>query len=357
MEESKSLQKKPIRAATKEINVSKEFSMFCVNFKEPYVKRALWRCIEQVKQNLGSQIELQGEFCSFYFHKDKVGIQRKEQYNRMVRDMRTISQTVVLSEPGADFEDEHTIDYPLIGVAEYKRGKIRIDVSKPYVEKMANLGSRYGKLQIVGAMSLTGGYAQRWYEILIQYLPLNGPNKYLIKGWSKEYIMSMLSVDEDKYSRNNDFIKKCITEPFKEICSKTNLHASWESSDGKKRGIEEFDILVQSAQSQEKTHFLENSRGKYREMLADKVDVTTWVNEMIVKYSMGENTIEKLSSHEMITWQVYLTDLKIDGVLQKIANGEDLEDSDIKIMKSRGDYMRGVIFNQYDQLKKAGEIR
>ncbi|PLX01384.1 MAG: hypothetical protein C0594_13245 [Marinilabiliales bacterium] len=196
----------------------------------------------------------------------------------------------------------------IISSAEYKPREGLIEVSfdqkmKPYLLELKN---NFTIFKLHQALSLSGIYSQRFYEMLSQFSDT---------GWWKvtvDHLRELLKL-KNKYSDYNMFKKKVILSAQKEIHSHTDLRFTWEEEKiGRRIGILLFRIRKVEAEQIQipfESELLERLQKKYyvkqkqaitilREVPIKEVNKTLYSIQLVF-------TDGKIEDRGAYTWSVF----------------------------------------------------
>lgn len=135
----------------------------------------------------------------------------------------------------------------LVGRASYKDGVLRIGFDryiKPYILQQKD---HFTKIRLGDVMMLKSFYAIRLYELFKQYEPI-GKREITI-----EELRNIFELNSE-YTRYNDFKKKVIDNPIKEINAKTDLFVDFEEIK-RARKVIAFEFCIKKNPNYGKTEF------------------------------------------------------------------------------------------------------
>ena len=135
---------------------------------------------------------------------------------------------------------------PLFAIIQYKKGSgldIRFNNEmRPYLLDIFEEGKGYTRIAMKQLFYLSSAYGMRLLELMLQYQGFmqDGCIRRHIK---LEDLRFMLNVDEEKYQRIQDFCKRILDLPIKEINEKTQYKLSYtKTKTGRK--ITGFDFVM-----------------------------------------------------------------------------------------------------------------
>lgn len=135
---------------------------------------------------------------------------------------------------------------PLFAIIQYKKGSgldIRFNNEmRPYLPDIFEEGKGYTRIAMKQLFYLSSAYGMRLLELMLQY------QGFMQDGCIRRHIeledlRFMLNVDEEKYQRIQDFCKRILDLPIKEINEKTQYELSYaKTKTGRK--ITGFDFVM-----------------------------------------------------------------------------------------------------------------
>ena len=121
---------------------------------------------------------------------------------------------------------------PLFAVIEYeKRDGLRIKFNnemRPYLLDIFELGKGYTRIAMKQIFNLSSAYGMRLLELMLQYQGMMH-DKVIQRHIELDDLRFMLNVDENAYTRIQDFCRRVLDSPIKEINEKTQYRISYEN--------------------------------------------------------------------------------------------------------------------------------
>jgi plasmid replication initiation protein len=102
--------------------------------------------------------------------------------------------------------------------ATYTKGQVKIKLSDALAEYLINLKSSYTKYHLYNVAQLRSDYSWRMYELLKEYLPLNGKREMTINE-----LRTKLGIPKDTLSETKNFKKVVLQRAQKELKEKTDI--------------------------------------------------------------------------------------------------------------------------------------